>query len=216
MADFEDYDAYWAERGEFHLIFHRWEVAADRIPDGARVLDVGCGSGEFLSYLRERRPGIVGVGADWSARARAMTEEAGFETIELDLDREAPPDGFDYITAFEVVEHVPEAERAVQRLCAAAGREVILSVPNVGYIGSRIRLALFGRFPVTNCVFHIKEHVRHWTPKDFADWAKAIGVRVVHQEGQYGPPLLWRRWPTIWAEGMVYVLEGGIEGDPPR
>jgi methionine biosynthesis protein MetW len=208
MADFPDYDAYWEERGELGGVFHRWEVAADRIPDGARVLDVGCGSGEFLQYLRERRPNVRGVGADWSEQARTMTRAAGFEVVELDLSEAGPAEEFDYITAFEVVEHIPEAELAIRRLADAARRELIVSVPNVGYLGSRVRLALFGRFPVTNCIFHVKEHVRHWTPKDFADLARHLDLRIVHQEGQYGPVGLWRRWPALWAEGMVYVIDG--------
>jgi methionine biosynthesis protein MetW len=208
-------DEYWSQRGETNEIFNRWVVAADRIPDGSRVLDIGCGSGEFLRYLRSRRPNIVGVGADWSETAREMTRQAGFETIHLDLTTEEVPEGFDYITAFEIVEHIPEAEVAVRRMCAAAREQVVVSVPNVGYIGSRVRLAVFGRFPNTNCIFHIKEHVRHWTPKDFADWTDALGVRIVHQEGQYGPPRLWRWWPSLWAEGMVYVLEPKVQAVSP-
>jgi methionine biosynthesis protein MetW len=207
MAEFEDFDEYWERRGSIPIVFHRWVVAARLIPQGARVLDLGSGSGDFLRYLREERPDVVAVGSDSSKRALDMTREAGFEVLELDAGADALPEGFDVITAFEVLEHIPEAEVAIQRWCAAAKRDVIISIPNVGYLGSRIRLGFFGRFPTTNCVYHIKEHVRHWTPTDFREWTERLGLRVTHVEAQYGAPILRRLRPSLFAKGVVYRVE---------
>jgi hypothetical protein len=86
---------------------------------------------------------------------------------------------------------------------------VILSIPNVGYLGSRIRLALFGRFPTTNCVYHIKEHVRHWTLTDFREWTSRLGLRITHVEAQYGAPVARRLRPGLFAKGIVYRVEAG-------
>ncbi len=75
-------------------------------------------------------------------------------------------------------------------------------------MGSRLRLAIFGRFPTTNCIMHIKEHVRHWTPKDFKEWVAKEKLKVIRVEGQYGCPFTpWRKWPSLFAKGIVYVLE---------
>jgi SAM-dependent methyltransferase len=207
MAEFEDFDEYWERRGTIPVVFHRWVVAARLLPQGARILDIGSGSGDFLRYLRDVRPDVVAVGSDQSKKAREMVADAGFDVIELDGSGESIPEGFDVITAFEVLEHIPEAELALQRWCAAAGTEVILSIPNVGYIGSRIRLGFFGRFPTTNCVYHIKEHVRHWTPTDFREWTERLGLRVTHVEAQYGAPVLRRAWPSLFGKGIVYRVE---------
>jgi methionine biosynthesis protein MetW len=206
MAEFEDFDEYWDRRGNIPVVFQRWVVAARLLPQGARVLDLGSGSGDFLHHLREVRPDVVAVGSDSSQRAREMTSESGFEVLDLDAGADPLPEGFDVITAFEVLEHIVEAEHAIQRWSAAAPL-VIISVPNVGYVGSRIRLALFGRFPVTNCVYHIKEHVRHWTLKDFREWTARLGLRVTHVEAQYGAPGLRRLWPGLFAKGLVYRVE---------
>ncbi|MGY1769926.1 methyltransferase domain-containing protein [Blastococcus sp. SYSU D00813] len=208
MQDFSDYDAYWRERGELGVVHERWRVAAELIPDGATVLDVGCGSGEFLAYLKRERPGVEAVGADFSDASVDMVRKRGLEAFRLDLSHEDVPGTFDYITCFETLEHIPDAETAVLKLTAAARRQVIVSVPNVGYLDSRIRLALFGRFPNTNLVFHVKEHVRHWTVKDFHEWAHRLGLRVVLTRGQYGGRLTpWRTRPSLWSAGAIYVLE---------
>ncbi len=208
MAEFEDFDEYWERRGAIPVVFHRWVVAARLLPQGARVLDLGSGSGDFLRYLREQRPDVVAVGSDSSKKAREMSEGSGFEVLDLDAGADELPEGFDVITAFEVLEHIPEAELAIQRWSRAAP-QVIISIPNVGYLGSRLRLGLFGRFPTTNCVYHIKEHVRHWTLTDFREWTQRLGVRITHVEAQYGAPVARRVWPGLFAKGIVYRVEAG-------
>jgi methionine biosynthesis protein MetW len=206
MQDFSDFDEYWEQRGEL-VVYRRWELAAAHIPDGSRVLDIGCGSGDFLRYLKSVKPNIVGVGADSSAKALEMTSRAGFEVMELNAERGPFPDGFDYITAFEVLEHLPEAEFALTSWCAAARKGVLISMPNVGYVGNRIRLMFFGRFPITNCVYHIKEHVRHWTVRDFHEWTERLGLKITSIETQYGLKPFGNRFPSLFAEGIVWGVE---------
>ena len=67
MRVFSDYDDYWQKREPLDFQ-RRWKIAADLI-DGGTVLDVGCGRGEFLEYLRERKPGIRCKGMDCSDRS---------------------------------------------------------------------------------------------------------------------------------------------------
>lgn len=206
MREFSDYDEYWQRRGELNMVHERWKVAAEWIEDGATVLDVGCGSGEFLRHLQTRRPNVRARGIDLSTRAAEMAQANGFDAGVVNVANEDIPDTYDYITCFEVLEHIPDAEAAILRLKKAVRRAIIISIPNVGYIGSRIRLGVFGRFPVTNCVYHISEHVRHWTPKDFSEWVGHHGLTVERQSGQYGVPGLWTRRPALFAAGMVYFL----------
>src|SRR4051812_17264129 len=208
MREFSDYDAYWDRRGVMPRVMERWRIAADSIPDGSTVLDVGCGSGEFLAYLKSRRPNVRAVGADFPSVAVAKTRANGVDAFRLEVPGQPIEQRYDVITCFEVLEHIPEAEQALRQLGAAAADRLILSIPNVGYYKSRMRLAVFGRFPVTNCVYHVKEHVRHWTVRDFQHWTAALGFRVTGYRAQYRSPRLpAARFPSLLCKGILYFVE---------
>ena len=207
LNDFDGYDQYWAARSE-EVVLPRWELAAAKIPDGASVLDVGCGSGGFLRYLHGRRPSACLRGTDISPGAVEVARSSGFDAFVADLTREPLDRKYDYITAFEVIEHIQEAERFLCTLRDATRHQLIVSLPNFGFIDHRIRLAVFGRFPNTSLKFHVKEHIRHWTVRDFTEWVEHFGLRVVSLEGQYGPDWgPWRTHPGLFSPQVVYTLE---------
>ena len=62
------------------------EVVADLVPDGSRVLDLGCGAGDLLSHLAMR--GCRGIGVDSDEQAVLSAIRSGVSVIELDVDRE--------------------------------------------------------------------------------------------------------------------------------
>jgi methionine biosynthesis protein MetW len=205
LEQFEDYDEYWDTRGDVPYM-HRWGTAAGLIPSGSTVIDIGSGDCGFARHLQSKKPDVKITTSDLSPNAVAMARESGFDAVQLDLVNDEIHGHYDYVTCFEVIEHIPEAEVAMEKLMRA-GDKVIISIPNVGYIGCRLRLALFGRFPTTHCQQHIKEHVRFWTPRDFAEWADHLGLRIVSMAGQYGLAPFWRRFPRLFASGMLYELE---------
>ena len=207
LNDFNGYDEYWTARDE-EVVLPRWQIAAAKIPDGASVLDVGCGSGGFLRYLGSERPNATLRGTDISPQAVREANDSGLDAFVADLTREPLDREYDYITAFEVIEHIHEAELALQTMLAATKHQLIMSLPNLGFVDHRIRLGLFGRFPNTNLKFHAKEHIRHWTVRDFTEWVGHFGLEVVEVEGQYGPPWgPWKTHPSLFSPQVVYTLE---------
>lgn len=210
LNDFEGYDGYWDDRNPEatdEQIHNRWKLAVAHIPDGASVLDVGCGVGTFMQYLKSERPNVTVTGTDVSQRAVDICRSKGLDAFRADLTTEPLEGRYDYITGFEIIEHVHEAERLLVTMRDATAERLILSLPNTGYIEHRMRLALFGRFPNTQILLHAKEHIRFWTAKDFRDWAAHFGLRVVSVEGQWGLPFLpWRRRPKLFAPQVVYTL----------
>jgi methionine biosynthesis protein MetW len=212
LRQFSDYDDYWDKRGRQEPKF-RFVWVAERLPDEGTVLDVGCGDGAFLEHVRAVKPGLRLIGIDGSVaaidklRAKNLQGMEGEVTGDLnDPDLEKFRD-VSIIVAMELIEHLPEPERLMKEFLKSNASVFYITVPNLGFIVNRLRLTLGGKMPVTAIVYHIKEHLRFWTVRDFHHWAEHCGFKVVAYAGQNGFAGLWKIWPSLFARQMIYVLK---------
>lgn len=122
------------------------ELEMMRIPasETGRILDVGCGGGEFLRRMRKAGWDVVGVEPDLKAAARLAAQE-GFPVYES-LERliQEPEWKFDVIVLNHVIEHLPDPVGVLGLLrgLLATGGRVLLTTPNASSLGAR----LFGEF----------------------------------------------------------------------
>ncbi len=116
---------------------HRYKLAA-AVSEGARVLDLACGSGYGSRILRERAASVTGLDND-EATIRAAQASLGqgddIEFVAADASEylESPAAAeFDVIVCFEGLEHLPDPRRALTAMesLAKAGKKLIFSVPN--------------------------------------------------------------------------------------
>lgn len=129
-------------------------VLTAHIAPGARVLDLGCGSGAIGRFLGERDGAAAGAidgltiseeEAQLAAPDYRRVEVANLETAELDTLFEAH--AYDAIVCADVLEHIRHPERvlAACRALLAEGGRAFLSIPNAGYAGLLAEL-LAGEF----------------------------------------------------------------------
>lgn len=138
-----------------------------------RLLDVGCATGKFL-----RQMGAVGwelsgieIDPDAAERAGAVTPRIVVgDPAEVTL----PAASFDLITAFHVLEHLPDPLGALRNMLAwlAPGGFVIVEVPNVAGVGG----AAFGRYWSG---LDFPRHLVHFTPSTMTAMVERAGGRVV-------------------------------------
>lgn len=221
LEDFSHYDGYWhlRERDEkTSRLLDRHKKIAFLIPRNSRVLDIGCGDGVFLEYLAEKRPDCTALGVDIASEAVDRLKARGFnvQLIDPTIDLEGQvPMGWDAVTMMEVIEHVVDSEKMVKEMLSLKPRNIYITIPNAGFILHRLRLMIFGKFPITNIHYHMKEHVRFWTVSDFKYWSKMNGMRLVSYFGQVDRPdllvnILGKKFPGLFASRIVFHLKPSI------
>ena len=140
-----------------------------------RLLDVGCATGRFLSRMQALGWHVSGIELDATAAttARGVTPDV---LIGDPVDIELPPATFDLITAFHVVEHLPDPAGALVRMLRwlVPGGLLIVEVPNVGGWGG----TLFGRFWSG---LDFPRHLIHFTPATMRALVHRCGGVIVDE-----------------------------------
>ncbi len=166
------------------------ELIADLVPAGSRVLDLGCGSGELLAYLRDRK-GCSGYGI-----------ELDDASVLASLRR-----GIDVVLQLDTLQHLRHTERML-RETARVGRIGIVSFPNFAHWPNRLQVAA-GRMPVTRALpyqWYDTPNLRVGTYADFEGLARKCGLTVTDSFGLQDGRVV-RRWPNLRASVAVFRFE---------
>jgi methionine biosynthesis protein MetW len=169
---------------------HRLIIEA--IPEGARVLDVGCASGYVAAALAAKGATTVGIEPDPAMAAAAedhcehvyaVTVEEARELAELTRDR------FDAVILGDVLEHLvdPWATLAWARSLLAPGGHVVVSLPNAAHWSVRWSL-LRGRWDYADHGLMDRTHLRFFTQRTAHELAARAGLRLVDE--RYTPAQL--------------------------
>ena len=186
-----------------------------------RIIEVGCGWGTNLCALE--RSGYKVTGLDISRDALVRLDRADRTLIEADLAQDLPADApeYDVVLALDVIEHMDDDRRAVQRLAQLAkpGGHVIISVPALP--------ALFSEFD------RVQGHRRRYTPESLRDAITGSGLEIVRifWWGQWMARFLQNRttaprsrpgdtstqiykrylslppWPAIWLLKAMFLID---------
>ena len=174
------------------------------MPDGARVLDVGCATGYLAAKLTRRGCRVTGIEVDpvVAERARSHCEAVLVGDVEDDVWRAelAALAPFDVVLCGDVLEHLRDPWSALRALAALAvpGGEVVLSVPNVAHWTGR-RAVARGRFPYAEHGLFDRTHLRFFTRTSARDLAQSAGLRVARERFAPAPVPMQARLPALRA-----------------
>jgi methionine biosynthesis protein MetW len=185
------------------------EVIASLVPQGSRVLDLGCGSGELLDHLA-RSKGCAGYGIEIDdAKLRACVTR-GVHAIQLNLEEGLALFGdrsFDVVLQLDTLQHLKNTE-SMLRETARVGRIGIVAFPNFAHWPNRVSI-LRGHMPVTRTLpyeWFDTPNIRVGTFADFERLARRCGLKVTDSFGLQGGQVL-RRWPNLRASVAVFRFE---------
>jgi methionine biosynthesis protein MetW len=218
-ASDSDYSAYWSEkRGKSLGALSSWQKArADFMlsclanEEGVSIVDIGCGDGSILNYIKKKTSVSKAIGIDVSSAALEKARSFGIETMQADINNPCFLDAVpvaDYISLFEILEHIPDSEAMLKAAYGRVSRGIFFSFPNTGFFTHRFRL-LLGRFPAQWRI-RPNEHLRFWTLADLKWWLRAQGYFGWHIHCYKGMSVMNKIWPSLFAAAFIVYLPKNI------
>lgn len=157
-------------------------LIADMIPEGSRVLDVGCGDGGLLDYLR-REKNVDARGIELSQEGVNKSVSKGLSVIQGNAEEEIshfPDNSFDYVILSQTLQAMNRPDKILQELLRV-GKRAIVSFPNFGNWRVRLHLMLFGRMPVTKSLdypWYSTPNIHFCTIRDFVDLCRELDIKI--------------------------------------
>ncbi|TXN28247.1 class I SAM-dependent methyltransferase [Lacisediminihabitans profunda] len=180
-----------------------WANLFELIPEGSRVLDVGCSTGNFgAALIRER--GCTVTGIDTNSADIGIAREVLNRALVIDITQPEALESlgvFDVVIFADVLEHLPDP-RATLRLIRprlAPGGFVAYSIPHMGHLSVRLDL-LSGEFPYTETGLLDRTHFHFYDKMEIADTFASGGFAIVDER----PVVV--QYPDSWLKDRLAQL----------
>jgi len=181
------------------------------VPEGSRVLDLGCGDGALLAHLRDTR-GCSGYGVEIDDTKVHACLQKGVSVLQLNLEDGLAmfeDNSFDVVLQIDTLQHLRNAETML-RETARVGRIGIVAFPNFAHWPNRVSV-LQGRMPVTKRLpyqWHDTPNIRVGTYTDFEVLARKNGLQIEDSFGlENGREV--RFLPNLLASTAVFKFTQG-------
>jgi methionine biosynthesis protein MetW len=186
-----------------------YAMIAELVEPGSRVLDLGCGEGELLAWLREyKRVDARGVEIESSKVRKAIGR--GVSVFQGDIEKglaDYPDDAFDFVILSQTLQEMLKPLRILKEMLRVS-RHAIVAFPNFGHWTMRLSHLMSGRAPRTPLFPHDwydSPNLHFLTVEDFVllcrkqDW---VIERQIFLQGEREVRLL----PNLMAETAVFSI----------
>ena len=166
-----------------------YELIASWIPEGSRVLDLGCGDGVLLAGLSATNA-ASGYGIEIDDGNVLASVKNGVNVIQTDIESGLAKfeDGaFDFVILSQTLQAMRNAESVITEMLRV-GREGIVTFPNFGYWRHRLDI-LRGHMPVSKTLpysWYDTPNIHLCTVKDFEDLCEKVGAEILDERVIHG------------------------------
>jgi len=156
---------------------------ADWVQKDSRVLDLGCGDGSLLAYLRDHKH-VQGTGVEVDDNRVIAAVRQGVPVIQQNLEEGLAlfdDQQFDTVVLSQTLQSMQRTEHILAEMARVA-RHGIVSFPNFGYWQHGLSI-LRGRMPVSEQMpyqWYDTPNIHLCTLRDFEDLAQRLSLQVTH------------------------------------
>ena len=192
-------------RGDYALI-------GELIPQGARVLDLGCGDGALLAWLKENKQ-VTGRGVE---RQRPLVQDAvarGVTVYQGDIEAgltDYPDKAFDYVVLSQTLQETRNPQLVLDQMLRV-GQHAIVAFPNFGHWRVRLAHLTSGRAPRTPLFpynWYESPNIHFLTVQDFEEFVQQQHWKIERRMFLAGDRRI-QNMPNLLAEIAVYLFRRG-------
>ena len=159
-----------------------FKVIAQIIQNNKKVLDVGCGDGALMEYLKKNQKNNV-RGLEPKKDLVQECISKGLSVIEGDAEKDLiqfPEKSFDYVVLSQTLQAFLYPEKVLNQLLRI-GKQTIVTIPNFGYWKIRLHLLFKGTMPVTKNIpydWHNTPNLHMCTIQDFVNFCNKKDIKI--------------------------------------
>ena len=159
-----------------------FKIISELIKNNTRVLDVGCGDGTLMKYLKDEK-NVDTRGLEISKKNVQDCTSKGLSVIEGNAEKDLhqfPNLSFDYVVLSQTLQAFYNPEKVIDDLLRVANKAIV-TIPNFGHWKVRIHLLLKGTMPVTETLpneWHNTPNLHMCTIKDFFNFCSKKKIEL--------------------------------------
>jgi len=159
-----------------------FKIISNLINKNTRVLDVGCGDGTLMEYLKDsRKIDIRGIEISKNNVQKCLSK--GLTVIEGDAEKDLlqfPDSSFDFVILSQTLQAFLTPEIVIKELLRV-GKKAVVTIPNFGFWKVRLHLLFKGTMPITKNLpdeWYNTPNLHMCTLKDFYNFCENRNIKL--------------------------------------
>lgn len=186
-----------------------FELIAGIIPEGSKIMDLGCGNGDLMKLLSKKNIDCLGIEKDQEKVSTCISKK--LKVYNLDFNeclKDLNDDSFDFVIMNNSFQETKFPETVINE-ALRIGKKFIIGFPNFAYYKARFQLLFSGRTPMTRSLpyeWYKTPNLRFLTIEDFIDFCNKKNITILKSHF-FSSNKKIRFKPNLLARESIFLLK---------